>query len=263
MQAWIDTATFLELTLAVLCTTVVLTAMGLAMGYAAEAYYAKRKIFDVPRKRGLLRTEIIGTALFHVAFVPPVAYALDAGWIRFTGAGWLADVLSFAVPWVSFQILYYFFHRALHSRALFFAHRWHHESLVTSPMSGLSMSPFEAAGWIVMMMGPAMALSAAGLLSPLGYAFFFGNFWVGNIAGHANVDFFPLRISRSMAAFVPPITYHCLHHARFDGHYGFASAYLDRFLGTEWSDWKVLHDRAYDGTPMRSLKAKGEAAEAA
>jgi Delta7-sterol 5-desaturase len=257
MQAWISSATFLELSLAVLAVTVVLTAMGLAMGYAAEAYYANRKIFDVPRKRGLLRTEIIGTVLFHVLFVPPTAQALAAGWIRFEGTGLLAAILSAALPWAAFQVLYYFFHRALHSRSLFFAHRWHHESLVTSPMTGLSMSPFEAAGWVVMLLGPAMALTAAGLLSPVGYAFFFGNFWVGNIAGHANVDFFPMRISRAVATFVPPITYHCLHHARFDGHYGFASAYLDRWLGTEWNDWKVLHDQAYDGTPMTSLKQKG------
>ena len=263
MQAWISSATFLDLTLAVLAVTVALTAMGLGMGYAAEALYPRRKIFDVPRKRGLLRTEMIGTALFHVLFVPPVAYALSLGWVRFEGDGGLAVLLSAGVPWVTFQVLYYFFHRALHHRALFFAHRWHHESLVTSPMTGLSMSPFEAAGWIVMLLGPAMALSAAGLLSPLGYAFFFSNFWVGNIAGHANADFFPMRISRAMAAFMPPITYHCLHHARFDGHYGFASAYLDRWLGTEWSDWKVLHDRAYGGTPMTSLKAKGTSETAA
>ncbi len=261
MQDTIASLSFLELCAFLTVVTVVLTLLGLAMGYAAEAAMRPkgRTIFTVPRKRGLLRTEIIGTVLFHVVYVPPTAYLIWAGWIRFDAEGLLAIALSATLPWLAFQIFYYFFHRALHSRALFFMHRWHHESLVTSPMTGLSMSPWEAAGWLIGLLVPPILMSSLGVLHFWGYAFFLAYFWIGNIAGHANADFFPPRISRAAAMFVVPITYHALHHARFDGHYSFAAAYMDRIFGTEFSDWKPLHDRVYDGTSLTSLRVKGDA----
>lgn len=261
MQDFLDSLTYPQLVLVLLGTTTALTVLGLLMGYAGEAV-AKRRgrtIFAVPRKRGLFRKELLGTVLFHLFFVPVAAMAVAGGWIRFEGEGWLAIALSLTTPWIAFQVYYYFFHRSLHHRALFFMHRWHHESLVTSPMTGLSMHPLEAAGWMVGMLVPPMVLSALGLLHFGAYAFCMGNFWVGNIAGHANADFFPQRVSRLSAAFLPPVSYHSLHHARFDGHYGFAAAYMDRLLGTEWPDWKELHDRIYDGTPLPSLKVRGSA----
>jgi sterol desaturase/sphingolipid hydroxylase (fatty acid hydroxylase superfamily) len=260
MQDTLSSLGYLDLVLALFVITAALTLLGLAMGYAAEASMKTkgRTIFAVPRKRGLLRTEIIGTVLFHFVYVPPAAYLISTGWLRFDSESWLALALSASFPWLAFQIFYYFFHRALHSRALFFMHRWHHESLVTSPMTGLSMSPLEALGWLVGLLGPPLLLSSLGLLHFWGYAFFLSYFWIGNIAGHANADFFPPRISRRAALFVVPITYHALHHARFDGHYSFAAAYMDRLLGTEFADWKPLHDRVYDGTALTSLRVKGD-----
>lgn len=264
MQDTLASLGYLELLAWLSVITVVLTLIGLAMGYAAEAAMRPkgRTIFALPRKRGLLRTEIIGTTLFHFVYVPPAAYLIWAGWIRFDAEGWLAIALSASAPWLAFQIFYYFFHRALHSRALFFMHRWHHESLVTSPMTGLSMSPWEASGWLIGLLVPPIVMSSLGVLHFWGYAFFLSYFWIGNIAGHANADFFPPRISRAAAMFVVPITYHALHHARFDGHYGFAAAYMDRLLGTEFRDWKPLHDRVYDGASLTSLRVKGDAPEA-
>jgi sterol desaturase/sphingolipid hydroxylase (fatty acid hydroxylase superfamily) len=53
------------------------------------------------------------------------------------------------------------------------------------------------------------------------------------------------------------IVYHLLHHARFDGHYGFGTAMMDRALGTEWPDWRELHLAIMDGAPLTSLRQKG------
>lgn len=256
MQAFVDARSYLELVGLILLITTVLTAVGLAIGYAAER--RGPRIFAVAKKRGQLRTELVGTVLFHAVFVPALALALHVGAIRFEATGIAAALGSFGGPWIAFQVFYYFFHRALHHRALFFMHRWHHESLVTSPMTGFSMHPLEAVGWTIGILAPFAALSAVGALSFVGFALFVGNFWVGNVAGHANAELFPFRISRPMAASVPPVSYHALHHARFDGHYGFAAAYMDRLLGTEWPDWKPLHDRIYDGHALTSLKARGD-----
>ena len=55
-----------------------------------------------------------------------------------------------------------------------------------------------------------------------------------------------------------PDSYHCLHHARFDGHYGFAAAYMDRIFGTEFADWEAVHDRVRRGEPLKSLREHGQ-----
>lgn len=262
MQSWIDSLGVVELALGCAAFCMSCTALGLAMGWAAEriAWRRGRKVFDVPHKRGQLRTEATGTVLFHLVFVPLLVTALATGAIRFeASAGWGTQALSFWAPWIVFQIFYYGMHRSLHHRRLFWVHRWHHESLVTTPLTGLSMHPVEAVGWTVGLLVPAIVLSRFEMLGAIGWLSFLGVHWVGNIAGHANADFFPTRVSRTASLFAPPVSYHSLHHARFDGHYGFAAAYMDRLFGTEWADWKELHDRVWDGRPLESLRVRGVA----
>ncbi len=259
MITWLGSLGWVSLTVVVLAATLVMTLQGLAMGYAAERFWHPRgrKVFDVPLKRGQLRTEVLGTVLFHLVFTPFLVAALHTGAIRFTEGSWLADVLGFFVPWYGFTIFYYFLHRAMHHKRLFWMHRWHHESLVTTPMTGFSMHPAEALGWIVGMLTPAIVLSQLGLLGFWGGAFWLWFVWAGNIAGHANAEMFPLRSSPASTLVSNPISYHSLHHARFDGHYGFVAAFMDRLFGTEFPDWKELHDRVFDGAPLRSLREKG------
>jgi sterol desaturase/sphingolipid hydroxylase (fatty acid hydroxylase superfamily) len=252
------------LLLAVLGCTGALTLLGLAMGYGAEAFWQPRgrKVFDLPLARGQRRTEALGTALFHVVFAPSLALALHTRAIRFA-EGWLAETLGFFVPWYGFMIFYYFMHRVMHHPRLFWMHRWHHESKVTTPMTGFSMHPAEAVGWTVGMLGPCVLLAQLDLLGLWGSFAWLAFVWSGNVAGHANAELFPLRSTRLSTLLSNPISYHSLHHARFRGHYGFVSAFMDRLAGTEFGDWKELHDRVYDGTPLRSLQERGATATAA
>lgn len=243
---------------AALCVSA--TIVGLLVGHAAErlAFRGRRKVFDLKLKRGQVAKEALGTALFHLVFVPVAALALHLGWIRFSD-GWLANVLGFAGPWFGFQLFYYPFHRALHHRRLFWAHRWHHHSLVTTPMTGFSMHPAEAVGWCVGLLSPLIALSAFDLLGGVGFGVFFGVFWIGNIAGHANAEIVPVPSSWASTFISNPISYHSLHHARFDGHYGFVAATFDRLFGTEWSDWLAVHRRVFGGEPLTSLRQRLDA----
>lgn len=241
---------------AVACLT--LTASGLAWGYAAErvAFARGRKVFDVKLKRRQLRTEALGTALFHLVFVPMAAAVLWSGAVRFS-SGWLAQVVGFFGAWYAFQAFYYPLHRAMHSRQLFWMHRWHHESLVTTPMTGFSMHPAEALGWCVGILVPAIALSQLGLLGAWGWGAFVVVFWTGNIAGHANAEIFPFASTRlTTLLWSNPISYHSLHHARWDGHYGFVSAVMDKLFGTEFPDWLRVHQRVWNGKPMTSLRER-------
>ncbi|GAB4198889.1 MAG: hypothetical protein OHK0013_08580 [Sandaracinaceae bacterium] len=262
MVPWIESLDLVGLAALAFAATSALTLIGLAMGYAAEAYWQPRgrKIFDVPLKRGQLRTETAGTVLFHLVFTPFLVAALHTRAIRFTEGSWLAELLGFAVPWYGFMIFYYFLHRAMHHRRLFWMHRWHHESLVTTPMTGFSMHPAEALGWVVGMLAPCIVLSQFGLLGFWGFSAWLFVLWSGNVAGHANAELFPLRATRASTVLSNPISYHSLHHARFDGHYGFVAAFMDRLFGTEFADWKELHDRVFDGHPLTSLREKGPSA---
>jgi sterol desaturase/sphingolipid hydroxylase (fatty acid hydroxylase superfamily) len=262
MVEWIEALGWLELGLVVLGGTIAFTLLGLAMGYASEAYWQPRhrKVFELPLKKGQLRTELLGTIGFHLLFVPTLTLAIASGAIRFvpfSEGGWLAEILGFWVPWYGFMVFYYFLHRAMHHPRLFWMHRWHHVSMVTTPMTGFSMHPAEGVGWIVGMLGPCILLLQLDLLGFWGFVTWLSITWSGNIAGHANAEFFPVRSSRLSSIWSNPISYHSLHHARFTGHYGFVAAFMDRLFGTEFADWKELHDRVYDGHPLTSLREKG------
>lgn len=234
-----------------------LTAGSNALGFLLERVVQRRglRIFAVPLKRGQLRTELLGNVLFLAVFVPAIAGLLGSGALRFT-SGWAAEVTTFAVSWMAFVVFYYFFHRAMHAKALFWMHRWHHESLVTTPLTGLSMSPLEAAGWTVGMLAPSLLLARLDLLGAWGWLAYFVMHFSGNIVGHANAELFPMNAKKGASLVSNAITYHSLHHARFDGHYGFANAMMDRLFGTEFPDWIAMVERVKSNGGLKSLRER-------
>jgi sterol desaturase/sphingolipid hydroxylase (fatty acid hydroxylase superfamily) len=81
----------------------------------------------------------------------------------------------------------------------------------------------------------------------------------GNIFGHSNVEMVPVLPGLRYTSLVNNVfTYHSLHHARWTGHYGFATALADRIFGTEWDDWMELHQRTSSGHPLTNLKVRGD-----
>lgn len=262
MASWLNEASALQIFGVAFAYLAGLTLLSNLIGLATERVLWRRgrKIFDVPLKRGQIRREVIGNVIFVAICAPILAGAIALGWLRFSD-GWVASVVTFAVAMYSFQVFYYAFHRALHARALYRFHRWHHESLVTTPMTGFSMSPVEALGWCVGLVAPPIALSYVGLLGAWGWIAFLAFFFYGNVVGHSNAEIWnpPSKILRALAAITnPPFLYHSLHHARFDGHYGFANALMDRIFGTEWADWPALHARVVSGKALQSLRERGE-----
>jgi Delta7-sterol 5-desaturase len=238
---------------------VLLTLCSLALGFWAEraAQRAGRRIVAIPLRDRQVRHEAIGTLLFHAVFIPAFLACLAGGYLRFS-AGWLPNVLGFAVAWYGFVALYYAMHRAMHHPRLFWTHKWHHVSITTSPLTGFSMHPAEAIGWTIAMLIPALVLSHFELLGFGGWTFFLVSLWAGNIIGHANAELWPWRSTRWSTAIANPISYHSLHHLRFNGHYGFANSILDRLLGTEFSDWESVHDRARNGAPLTKRNERAQ-----
>jgi sterol desaturase/sphingolipid hydroxylase (fatty acid hydroxylase superfamily) len=266
LNHWIATLGWLDAAGAVFLLTGSLTAFSLVTGFALERAAVKRgqKVYAVALRPGQLAHEALGTALFHGVFVPIATVVVVRGGIRFSD-GWLANVLGYVCGWYGFMSLYYFAHRLMHTRRLRWMHHWHHRSHVTTPLTGISMHPVEALLWTALLLGPSVLLSSLGLLGFYGWLLFFVMFWTGNIVGHANAEIFGLRVTRWMSIlFSNPISYHSLHHARYDRHYGFATALMDRLFGTEWNDWAQVHERALHNQPLKSLseRVKSDAPQA-
>lgn len=259
MAGWLSNLSFLDALALSAGAFTGLTLLSLAIGYRAERAAQGRTVFDLPLKRGQTRQEIIGNVLFHLMWAPALALAISSGALRF-GEGLGRELGTFAFAVFAFQALYWLMHRAMHWRPLFFTHRWHHDSLVTTPMTGFSMHPLEGVGWIACFIGPAALVSVFTEIGAIGYLLFLLAAWSGNIVGHANAELMPELSSTTWGSrlFANPVSYHCLHHARFDGHYGFATSWMDAIFGTQWPDWIAVSKRVRGGQPLTSLRQRVE-----
>lgn len=232
------------------------TAIGLGLGYALERH-TPRRIWALPIPAGQFVHEVRGNVSFLAVTIPACAAVWWAGWVDMA-SGALRHVFTFFAFSVVFQAYYYWLHRAMHVPLLVRFHRWHHESRVTTPMSGQSVSAVEAVGWAVGYAGLPVAMS---LVTPLGFwgvVAYLGFNVIGNIAGHANAEVVaPSKHLWHRSTIGTVFTYHALHHARWTGHYGFASTWADRLFKTEWADWLTLHSKVWRQQPLTSLKERG------
>jgi Delta7-sterol 5-desaturase len=236
-----------------------LTLVSTALGYAAERVFAHKRIWAVPLDPGQTRSELIGNAVFLGVTIASFTAVLAARAVRFGEDSGLAITLTFVALALGFQVFYYFLHRAMHHPRLVRFHRWHHRSRVTTPLSGQSMSATEALAWMLGYVGLPLVFSRIVPISVEGWALYMAFNVFGNIVGHANVDPVPvLKGLRATSLLSNVFTYHALHHARWNGHYSFAAALMDRLCGTEWPDWQELHARVAAGEALPSLKEKGE-----
>lgn len=241
---------------AVASSLLVLTVASSAIGFAIERF-VPRPIFAVPLAPGQYRHELVGNVKFFVVAVVALSLAFHQGWARLGDDSALRVAATFGALAVAFQAYYYALHRALHHKRLVRFHRHHHESRVTTPLSGQSMSAVEAVGWMIGYAGLPIALSYVAPISLAGWLAYLAFNVVGNIVGHANVEVIaPSRFLKTRALGAAVFTYHALHHARWTGHYGFESAWADRLFGSEWQDWPTLHAQVWDKRPLASLKER-------
>ena len=258
MAEYVDTLSYLQLV--ALCGAVLggLITVATSVAFVLEAQLGStRRIFDLPLADGQLRWELIGTLRFLV--MGSFAFAGLLWVVPFAKESVFSVATTFFACWAGFEVYYWGLHRLMHFRPFYRFHRYHHDSRVTSPLTGYSMSTVESLGWLVGLVGVPLLLALVTPISLIGLLAYHATYQVsGNIIGHANVDFFPAAIEgRSNSWITHPTTYHCLHHARFNNHYGFGSTFMDRLLGTEWPDWPELHARVIRGEPLKKLSVRG------
>lgn len=116
-------------------------------------------------------------------------------------------------------------HRLLHTKLLRRYHLPHHRSVVTTPFATYSFHPIEALmlGNVILLPMLVHDFSFWSLLAVPIFSLFF------NCIGHANYDFFP-RVSYSH--WFSASRRHHLHHACYNGNFGFQFTFMDRLFGT-------------------------------
>ncbi|RKH54377.1 sterol desaturase family protein [Corallococcus interemptor] len=161
---------------------------------------------------------------------------------------------SYAWMFVGFEVWFYVTHRLLHLPRFYRFHAQHHVAQVTEPLTALSFSVVER----VVLMGGGLGMHFAAMHlfpgSQVGVLAYMLTNYVLNAFGHGNTEWLPKRFVTSWVGrvlFTP--TFHALHHARYQGHYGLYTVVLDRWFGTAFPDYPQVHARARDGEGLTRM----------
>ncbi|MGO1767829.1 desaturase [Advenella sp. S44] len=139
-------------------------------------------------------------------------------------SGWQIFLEIFALA-IWNDVHFWINHRLLHSRWLRKFHLPHHRSVVTTPFATYSFHPVEALmlGNVILLPMVVHDFSFWALFSVPLFSLFF------NCVGHANYDFVP---AVSYTHWFAASRRHHLHHACYNGNYGFQFTFMDRLFGT-------------------------------
>lgn len=238
-----------------------LTMLGALVGgaflFLRSRFAQQRRVFRVPFGKGQLKSELTAAVFVLTYNVATTTLLLSGGHIRAGEVGLLNTLVTFGVMFVFTEVWFYVSHRAMHSRALYFIHAQHHTARVVSPFTSFSFSLAEQAlsnvpaTLFIILLSRVMPLSVPGIM-----AFSLVNI-LGSLLAHLNVELFPAGFARTALGRVFfSSTYHALHHARFQGHYGLFTRVMDRLFGTEFPDYAELQTAAAQGQGLTDLSAR-------
>lgn len=213
-----------------------------------------RRVYRVAFAPGQFASEL-KAALAVIAFdALVVGTAFSLGTWHFADATPGATALTWLVMFAWYEVWFYALHRALHTKALYRFHAQHHVAKVASPLTSLSFGLVERGGLLLGAIGMSALLSRVMPITQLGVvAYFFTNYLL-NMWGHLNVETLPEGFARTrLGRFFFSTSFHAMHHARYQGHYGLFAQVLDRALGTYWADYPEVHARAARGEGLTRL----------
>ncbi|RKH46560.1 sterol desaturase family protein [Corallococcus sicarius] len=251
---WNPSLPVLALTVLVISGTVKL--LTVALGWVAwRTRVAERlRVYRREWAQGQLRSEAwaaAGVVLTDAVLITGLRYYTGPllAPFRLSTALW-----TYAWMFVGFEVWFYATHRLLHLPRFYRFHAQHHVARVTEPLTALSFSVVER----LVLMGGGLGLHLAALhLMPgtqVGILAYMVTNYVLNALGHGNTEWLPQRFvaSRWGRVFFTP-TFHAMHHARYQGHYGLFTVVLDRWLGTAFEDYPRVHARARDGEGLTRM----------
>ncbi|MFI2812385.1 MULTISPECIES: sterol desaturase family protein [Microbulbifer] len=153
-------------------------------------------------------------------------------------------VLSLPVVILVHDAYFYWTHRAMHHPRLFrHFHRVHHLSRTPTPWAAYSFSVGEG---VLMAVFSPLILTLMPLHVLVWLAFIFVMIF-RNAMLHAGCEFHPRSWVDGPLDFMTTTTHHDLHHQKFQGNYGFYFTWWDRWMGTEFKNYKDEFRRAAAG----------------
>lgn len=236
--AWLKTASWLEMTVALTAENFLLLLLAITLGEWAARRYATARV--APPAPPLSRFEV-GLAVFNT-FLNTATTLLGlalwrAGIIRFrTDTGLFAWLDVFALVAIM-DLAMYLLHRLAHHPWLFpWLHRLHHEYDRPRPLTLFVLHPFENISfgllWLtVISLYPASWL---GMSVYLALNLFFGT------VGHLGVEPLPAGWPKWPGLkWLAGSTFHAWHHQRPETNFGFYTLTWDRLFGTlEANYWR-------------------------
>lgn len=211
----------------------------------------ERRIYHVAYRDKQLMQEAKAGLLVLLFDATVIGASSQLGWLNPAPFHWLNALVTFVAVFCWIEIWFYVTHRLMHTKPLYWLHRQHHTAVITNPLTSLSFSLGERAVLLFGVLGVFLPLSNVLPVSQVGLIGYFSINYILNVAGHSNVEFFPPNWDRRWLgrALITP-TYHSMHHARYRGHYGLFTQFLDRWFGTRFEDYEHAQTRAATGKPL-------------
>ncbi len=228
------------------------------------AWARRRRVYAVEPFPGQYRSEVLA-GLVVIAYDAALIPSLQRSGLTERHPfhlGWL--LVGLALGFIFNEVWFYLSHRLLHLKPLYFIHAQHHVARVVDPLSSVSFSLAEhvigstPTFFFVFSMSLVLPVPPeAGLLFGLLTE-------AGNVYGHSNIEVWRAGFpDTALGHVVGTPTFHAMHHARYNGHYGLYTRVLDRLFGTEWTDYGALQARAASNQPLPSLSTREVTAPAA
>jgi len=151
-----------------------------------------------------------------------------------------------SLPWVLIlhDTYFYWVHRLMHWKPLFrWFHLVHHRSHTPTTWAAYAFAPGEATlmALFVPLYGYFFPIHELVLLA------FLTVMILRNAMGHSGIEFHPVGWVDSPLDIFTTVTHHDLHHQRGRGNYGLYFTWWDRWMGTEFGDYKARFRAAARG----------------
>lgn len=132
--------------------------------------------------------------------------------------------------------LFYWLHRAMHTRWLFnLMHRVHHQSVHPTAFAAYSFHPSEAVGEALIVVAILYLIP----VHPLAFLIFQTSSTAYNVYGHCGREFYPAGTpSHWLGRWINTSTAHAVHHSQGHYNYGFYTMGWDRLMKTSDPEYK-------------------------
>ncbi|MEE4193276.1 MAG: sterol desaturase family protein [Halieaceae bacterium] len=243
LEIWVTVFTFDTLRYLFGAGLVSLVLFGLCPGFSRARRIQARKpqVVDYLREVGysLLTTGVYATvALVTIRLERAGVLLVYDDWRDY---GWVYGAVSLPALLVLHDAYFYWVHRAMHHRWLFRRfHLVHHRSRTPTPWAAYAFAPGEA--FLMALFVPAVTWFLP--VHEVVMFVFLAIMILRNAMGHSGVEFHPHWWVDSPLDCLTSVVHHDLHHQRARGNYGLYFTWWDRWMGTEFADYKARFRQA-------------------